>query len=982
YPWQRERHWYDGPAGDAGGSGGATNRFGLGRRLDLAGTEDRWVWEAGFQRLSHGEHWEHRVGGVATLSAASSLRIILDAAGERFGPFSESVIEDVEFLAPIVLPDEGDSPTLQVVLEAEGDRTASFRLHDRSGGAWNVRVRGRVTAGASGRGPMGDGRTEIGGLREYGTRLAPGADEYESLARAGVAIGDSVRGIDGFCREHGVTIAHLCIPESADRLTALLDGVFHLSGIAARGFESPENDDIFIPVRVDLIRLSEGASPEAWARAGRRDKQEAWSGVVEDVVVLDPDGRCLADVRGVRLIAVAARSAAGMPVDELLYEVAWQRQEVGSTGGAATQRIHTADDGVWLLFADRHGIATTLAEAIARDGGRPVLIERGDAWHAGNGRSAAVRPGESEDMVRLLQMFAPGNGSACRGLIYLWGLDGVTPSPADRDGPDRAQGEACEPLLLLLRKAASAAWTNPPRLWLVTAGAQRVVENEPLPAIWHAALWGLGRVVSAEHPEIWGGVVDIEMTTPERAAEAVWREVRGGAPEDQVACRGESRFVARLERRRSSGAPHPPRLHADATYLVSGGLGALGSEVARWMVSRGARRFLLLGRTVLPPRVRWSAPAEASVAERIRRVREIEALGASVHVASIDIADEGALRGCLEQFAREGWPPVRGVVHAAGVIQDRLLWDLDIGSWREVFRAKALGAWRLHEAFLGEPLDFFVLFSSLGSLLGQEGQGSYAGANAFLDALAYHRRASGRTALSLSWGPWSSLGFAATAGGAQVIGQLSRRGIGELTGAQALEALSCAMGDGATHVLVAPVDWARFAGSLPPGRVLPLVSTLIAAEGGARRNEEAATPAASVRSMLEQTPESERLAAIVTQLKTHLAQVLKLATARIEAHKPFGTMGLTSLLGLEFRAKLERTLEVTLPATLVWNYPTVTALAEHLAARLGLATERVEERAGEAADDAVPAADALSNLEELSDADALRALRGKTLRDG
>ncbi|HUU60488.1 MAG TPA: KR domain-containing protein, partial [Phycisphaerae bacterium] len=802
YPWQRERHWYDGPPGDASRSGEATNRFGLGRRLDLAGTDERWVWEAAFQRLSHGVHWEHRVGGVATLSAASSLRIVLDAASERFGAMSEPALEDVEFLGPIVLPDEGDSQELQVVLETEDDRTASFGLHDRSGGTWNVRIRGRVSVGVSGSGPMGDGRVGIDGLREYAPRFVPGADEYESLGRAGIAIGDSARVVDGVCRERGGAIARLRFPEAADRLTALLDGVFHLSGIAARGSGSPEDGDLFVPVRVDLIRLSEGASPETWARAERRDAEGPDSEVVEDVVVLDPDGQCLADVRGVRLIAVAARSAAAMPVEDLLYEVAWQRQEGGGADEAATRRKSRTEDGVWLLFADRLSVANILAEAIARDGGSPVLIERGDAWCAGNGRSVAVRPEESEDITRLLQMFVPGDGSTCRGLVYLWGLDGMPSSPDDRDGSDQAQNEACEPLLLLLRHAALAGWARPPKLWLVTGGAQRVVENEPLPAIWHAALWGLGRVAAAEHPEIWGGTVDVEASSPERAAEAVWHEVRSGAPEDQVVYRGESRFVARLERRRPSGTAHPPRLRADATYLVTGGLGALGSQVAQWMVTRGARRFLFLGRTVLPPRGCWSEPFAASIGDRVRRVRDIEALGASVHVASIDIAEEGAVRACLEQFAREGWPPVRGVVHAAGVIQDRLLRDLDVASWKQVFRAKGLGAWRLHEAFLGEPLDFFVLFSSLGSLLGQEGQGSYAGANAFLDALAHHRRALGRTALSLSWGPWSSLGFSKTAGGVQVIGQLSRKGIGELSSAQALEAMSRAMGDGATHVLV------------------------------------------------------------------------------------------------------------------------------------------------------------------------------------
>jgi len=172
------------------------------------------------------------------------------------------------------------------------------------------------------------------------------------------------------------------------------------------------------------------------------------------------------------------------------------------------------------------------------------------------------------------------------------------------------------------------------------------------------------------------------------------------------------------------------------------------------MVEQGARRLILLGRTKLPPRSNWSSVETGSrVAHQIAAVRELEASGASVHLASVYVADEEQLSGYLDEFRSEGWSPIRGVVHAAGVIQDGLLVQLDAPQLNTVLRPKMMGAWLLHRLLKDAPLDFFVLFSSAGSLLGQAGQGNYAAANAFLDALAHHRKAQGQPAMSINWAP-------------------------------------------------------------------------------------------------------------------------------------------------------------------------------------------------------------------------------------
>ena len=210
----------------------------------------------------------------------------------------------------------------------------------------------------------------------------------------------------------------------------------------------------------------------------------------------------------------------------------------------------------------------------------------------------------------------------------------------------------------------------------------------------------------------------------------------------------------RLVRKRQSRSQRPPLAWpTDGSYLITGGLGDLGLVVARWMVEQGARRLILLGRTKLPPRSSWSSVETGSrLARQIAAIRELEALGASVHLASVDVADEEQLSAFLEEFRAEGWPPIRGVVHAAGVLHDGLLLQLDRAALNTVLRPKVMGGWLLHRLLEDAPLDFFVLFSSAGSLLGQPGQGNYAAANAFLDALAHHRRAQGQPALSCQLG--------------------------------------------------------------------------------------------------------------------------------------------------------------------------------------------------------------------------------------
>jgi hypothetical protein len=174
------------------------------------------------------------------------------------------------------------------------------------------------------------------------------------------------------------------------------------------------------------------------------------------------------------------------------------------------------------------------------------------------------------------------------------------------------------------------------------------------------------------------------------------------------------------------------------------------------MVERGARRLILMGRSALPERARWNdGDLRPDVARRVWAIRELEMMGAAVSLAFVDVSDEEQVRDFLSQYERQGGPPIRGVVHSAGLVRDQLLLQMDARSFSSVLRPKIRGAWNLHRVLEGCPLDFFVLYSSIGSLIAATGQANYASANAFLDALAHHRTRLGFPALSINWGPWA-----------------------------------------------------------------------------------------------------------------------------------------------------------------------------------------------------------------------------------
>ncbi|MFC5241980.1 type I polyketide synthase [Streptomyces atrovirens] len=488
----------------------------------------------------------------------------------------------------------------------------------------------------------------------------------------------------------------------------------------------------------------------------------------------------------------------------------------------------------------------------------------------------------------------------------------VAPPPDGGPGCDRA---ALEQVRLLARTAAALAGHGAPAaLWAVTRGARTPGDVR---AVAQGALWGLGRTLAGELPHLWRGVIDLPSRPgPDDLAALTGLLGRTGV-EDVVSVEAGTAWSTRLV----PAPPVPdggPRCRPDGTYLITGGLGVLGLRTAAWLTGRGARRLVLLGRAGLPARRDWDGLPPGARSGRVAAVRDLERAGATVRVVAADVCDEAALRRALDPDAL-GLPPVRGVVHAAGVTAGGPLPDADGPVWERVMRAKTTGALALHRLFPPGSVDFFVLYSSAGQLLHLPGQGPYAAANAFLDALARHRRTGGhRDTLSLAWTSWRGLGMAA--GADTVTAELRARGTDALDGEEALEAWGGA--DAGLHGELAVF---RLAEQDPP-LVPPLLRELRSRTGHAAGPARSAAPGPSWR----QLPAGRRYEVLLEEVRRSAARVLGGEPAGVAAHHALSELGLDSLRAVAFRTDLERRLAVPLPPTLLWNRPAAADIATYL----------------------------------------------------
>jgi acyl transferase domain-containing protein/acyl carrier protein len=496
-------------------------------------------------------------------------------------------------------------------------------------------------------------------------------------------------------------------------------------------------------------------------------------------------------------------------------------------------------------------------------------------------------------------------------------------APMEERLPDHASVPSGLALSLTLVQALGDARLRAP-LWCATRGAVSVGTDDHLTRPVQGALWGLGRVVALEHPGRWGGLIDLPDVLDDRATARLTGILAAPGGEDQIALRPSGLHGRRLMHAAPT-AERPERCwQGRGTTLITGGTGGIGGRVARWMVERGAAHVVLTSRR----------GEDAPGAAELRA--ELEGLGARVTVAACDAADRDALAGVLAAVPAE--LPLTSVFHVAGVADgDDTVDALTLDRLDALMRSKLTAALHLHELTADLDLDAFVLFSSGAATWGSGGQPGYAAANAFLDALAEHRRAQGLTGASVAWGTWAEVGMATVD---EVHERLRRQGVMPMEPPLAIAALQRMLEDDDTALTVTLMDWERFTPSFTATRPSPLLSripeavrALAAGDGAPADDDGSAVP--PLRQRLDTLPTAERDRALLAAVRAEASATLGHDAAEaIPATRAFRDVGFDSVTAVELRNRLRTALGLPLPAALVFDHPTPAALAQHIGSLL------------------------------------------------
>jgi acyl transferase domain-containing protein len=921
YPFQRSRYWMS-------VSSAATSRIPnaghplLGERCDLASLPGGYVWQREVSCATHPWLLDHRVENTPILPATAYIEMAI-AAGREVLSKGSLTVHDLNNRKPMILR-EGQRRLIQVALNKVADGGSEFNVHSRAVGPefeydaqWVWHASGQITKTTS-----PEGVSHLKSLETFrkqsGAQLS-GEQFYKTLAERGNQWGPSFQGVRRLWLTENEAVGCIEVPaivqdDARNYLChpALSDACGHpLVAILPKDRLS----GAFVGGGVEEIRFHRTfESSPIWAHATIRKNESNDRTQIGDVRVYDNAGRLVSETIGAKLwflddkksaISISAQA-------DWYYRSGWHAKPESIKGPRAP------GDGPWLIFDDRGGLGAAIAESRSVSGEITVLVTPGQGWSS-DGTSFTIDAGDASDYHRLVKLINP------RVILYLWSAE----SRRDRLGNESLQTLHTEQVLRLVQSVRAEANAIRPRLWFVTSHAQKVVPTDACDRPDHAMLWGMLRALAAEHAELWGGLIDQEDGSS-IVAQRIIREIHNGDAEDKVAFRQGVRYVPRLERY------EPPQhdgdccfvARSDVTYLVTGGLGGIGLELARWLVERGAKYLLLLSRNPLPnPDAGSSLDPDSSDGRKVAVLEAMKALGAEVEAASVDVASAEQIDRCLAGRKAAGSPDVGGVIHAAGILQFEALETQSQESLRAGLAAKVLGAWHLHRKFVGQNLDCFIMCSSSSALLNSPLLGGYAAGNAFLDALAEHRKAQGMSALSVNWGTWGQVGMAS---GAQSRGELLK-GFGTIATARGLSALAELLESGSAHVAVMPVNWLELTRAYPAfatDRFLEKLTRSTRADVPQR-----ASPGISRQDYFALS-QSERSPVLVQYLRVQAAYVLGVGADELDTTVPLSSLGFDSLMAVQLRNCIELDLGVSVPMIKFLQGPSVEEVAPSILSEL------------------------------------------------
>ncbi|MBF0240942.1 MAG: SDR family NAD(P)-dependent oxidoreductase [Desulfamplus sp.] len=929
---------------------------------------------------------DHRLFGRTVLPAANYLVLLLTAAENialhQKSPLNQNVdstticvIKELLFAQPMFLETaekEAETRISQLILETQTSTSeyreflakvvSSYSENTKNSGKnrWQTHCSAKVALIKS------DPQSNLAQNHDFTAIQArcpvmiTGADFYAELATSGYNWGESFSWLKTIWKSDREAIFNMRLPNLPDSLDeypiypGLLDAGFQVLGSFGKdNYDSKSS--AFMPFSISNLEFNRKINgTDAWGYVKLieppKPNGETFKG---ELCWFDNNGIAI-KINGFEFRRIKTDSA--IQIQKFLYEPIWREKSFNINDLNLKSLL-----GVWVILSDKpnqenQSFGSILSENIAKAGGTCIIaianiggkvsrVQDGfsiDKSKANLYTLDPTKPDQFKELLQIAQDRAKELNSQLCGIIHLWTLNyNLTKLLAEPEIIDfkieQIQDEGVVSVLHLIQ-AQIAKNSHLLPLWIVTRNAQPVIKENKLFSTLQSPLWGLAMSLSLEHPakknldqscRCVDLISDPISDSPSKnslnnEADLLLKEIANRGEDRQIAIGKDGRFVKRLSRLDKYPSASAVKIRSDGVYLITGGLGALGLLSAQHLVNLGAKHLVLMGRNL---------PTDSAKSQIKKMIEQ----GANVRTYSSDITDFHDLDKIFSEIQNSDLP-LRGVIHAAGVLDDGILLNQNRERFQSLLAPKITGGVNLYRSIKNRSiatLDFVIFFSSIAAVMGSPAQGSYAAANAFLDSLAHQMRTEGIPALSINYGPWRDIGMA----GNQNIGVSERwraAGIEPLSYEVNLALLVVDIASMPAQVGIFSVEWRRFLARAGDGGDAQFLSELIAFDSDNRDKsdeiiEESSAKTASMLSNLSRSPAMQRLSLVNTHICQRIASILNLSpNVCIDPDQSLFDYGLNSLMAIELKELLEVDLGQPLPATFAFDFPTVRGMCECL----------------------------------------------------
>jgi len=847
---------------------------------------------------------DHRIFGSIVVPCASHISMVIQAATDYFDQ-NTCIIQNIVVHQALIIPDH-DSRNVQLLLSPKQnhyDFKILSTVDNNREKKWDIFASGQYIAKELLQKKSID-------YKEYTSLIhnepeTNKKDFYASVAAEGHHQGPSFQWIDQVWFEKKAALCRLRQPviqvpfDDFQLYPGLIDSCIQF--FCAKGNLFLQNnldhnnlkEQVFVPFSIDkfLFYGTYHKKDPLWCHITFVNSDDSGRSITGNMMLFDNAGHVIAE-----FIAFTARTLdkhklrigntadqADFNISDILYGPSWiYDRALGFKDRFMDQSL---DNKQWVIIGDKKGIALSLSNLMTANHMKHQVVETDDCtdihWNT-------LLSDSSENKI-----------------IYLKPVD--LENHADLLYDSTLKG--CLDISKLLKSLSKNIQTRLPDFWIVTQGAISMETDTHDISLAQSSIIGLTHVLSLEFPECKIVSLDLDPLNQTDLAKVLFEEMICPDNEDRILWRAGKRYKARLKSYQLSS--QQLNYEPDKTYLITGGLGALGLTFARWFSTKGVKNLALIGR---------SNPSK----EAKNTIQLLTDANVNVSVFKADISDAIAMENVFMQLKKQ-MPPLGGIIHAAGALKDGFLLRLSQSDFDTVMAPKVKGSWLLHQHTKDLDLDFFICFSSMASVMGAPGQSNYAAANAFMDALVQYRNKLGMPGVSINWGAWGEIGMASRMD-AKNQAQWHKKGVGQIpvhAGLELFPKLCCLP---IPQIVVLPVEWNQFFHEHQQ------VSSFYDAFKPIEKNEpEEQTKTLPLIRQLQDKSDEERNIILANQIKLMVQQIIGLTTEEdIDKDVGLFDLGIDSLMAVELKNQIENSLGITLQSTLIFNYPTIQDITNYL----------------------------------------------------